>query len=147
MIGGAIDLEVDSRKHRRSRGVYAPDALGRWRRGAGRASRDGIFPPYPRSVTPPRLLENLVHAMIDRSIDRSGSVSRSPALSPTNTWVVRGPSTHLLQVQAKPFGIYMGFHVREAWRVPDGEDAQRGDTLIMVALKCRMTEAVAFLVE
>ena len=45
----------------------------------------------------------------------------------------------------KPLGIYLGFSAREAWMVPVGEGADRGDTLIMVALKCRMPEAVAFL--
>lgn len=49
------------------------------------------------------------------------------------------------QVQVKPLGIYLGFSAREAWMVPVGEGADRGDTLIMVALKCRMTEAVTFL--
>lgn len=49
------------------------------------------------------------------------------------------------KVHAKPFGLYLGFSVREAWKVPDGEGADRGDTLMMVALKCRRQDAVVFL--
>ncbi|CAB1101366.1 unnamed protein product [Ectocarpus sp. CCAP 1310/34] len=50
-----------------------------------------------------------------------------------------------LRVQVKPLGIYLGFSARESWRVPDGEGANRGDTLVMVALKCRKQEEAAFL--
>lgn len=49
------------------------------------------------------------------------------------------------QVQVKPLGIYLGFSARESWRVPDGEGANRGDTLVMVALKCRKQDEAVFL--
>lgn len=42
-------------------------------------------------------------------------------------------------------GIYFGFSARESWRVPEGEAADRGDTLVMVALKCRKQDEAVFL--
>lgn len=42
-------------------------------------------------------------------------------------------------------GIYLGFSARESWRVPDGEGADRGDTLVMACLKCRKQDEAAFL--
>lgn len=64
---------------------------------------------------------------------------------PLDRWLMNGRQHWGLRVQVKPLGIYLGFSAREAWMVPVGEGADRGDTLIMVALKCRMTEAVTFL--
>eukprot|EP00904_Undaria_pinnatifida_P003275 jgi/Undpi1/12949/HiC_scaffold_7.g02615.m1 len=64
---------------------------------------------------------------------------------PLDRWLMNGRQHWGLRVQVKPLGIYLGFSARETWMVPVGEGADRGDTLIMVALKCRMPEAVTFL--
>lgn len=65
---------------------------------------------------------------------------------PLDRWMIGGRQHWGLRVQVKPFGIYLGFSARESWACPDGEEVNRGDTLIMVALKCQMREVVAFLV-
>ncbi|CAN0469947.1 unnamed protein product, partial [Ectocarpus sp. 12 AP-2014] len=64
---------------------------------------------------------------------------------PLDRWMIGGREHWGLRVQVKPLGIYLGFSARESWRVPDGEGANRGDTLVMVALKCGKREEAAFL--
>ncbi|CAM9443679.1 unnamed protein product, partial [Ectocarpus sp. 12 AP-2014] len=64
---------------------------------------------------------------------------------PLDRWMIGGREHWGLRVQVKPLGIYLGFSARESWRVPDGEGANRGDTLVMVALKCRKQDEAVFL--
>ncbi|CAM9898541.1 unnamed protein product [Pylaiella littoralis] len=64
---------------------------------------------------------------------------------PLDRWMEHGHQHWGLRVQVKPLGIYLGFSARESWRVPDGEGADRGDTLLMVALKCRKQDEAVFL--
>ncbi|CAM9268938.1 unnamed protein product [Scytosiphon promiscuus] len=64
---------------------------------------------------------------------------------PLDRWMAGGRQHWGLRVQVKPLGIYLGFSARESWKVPEGEGADRGDTLVMVALKCRKQEEAVFL--
>eukprot|EP00752_Nemacystus_decipiens_P004860 g4423.t1 len=64
---------------------------------------------------------------------------------PLDRWMEHGRQHWGLRVKVKPMGIYLGFSARESWRVPEGEGADRGDTLVMACLKCRKQDEAAFL--